>query len=109
MIIAKGRILVVPQSSSSVGKVEQPTGKLGSTPGSEGRRSVNREEPLIAVDGSPEGNESGRRIISPLVSMTEQTIFERVLLSSHEFTGTTGETVPSMGDETSVATATGIV
>ncbi len=42
--------------------------------------------------------------VSPLVSITEQPIFERVLLALHEFPGTTGETVPSTDDETSAAT-----
>src|SRR5258708_38180901 len=42
--------------------------------------------------------------LSPLVSITEQPIFERVLLALPEFLGTTGETVPSTDDETSVAT-----
>jgi hypothetical protein len=57
---------------------------------------------------SREGNESGQRIISPFVLITEQAIFDRVLLALPEFLGTTGETVPATDDETSVATATAI-
>src|SRR5712691_10428554 len=58
---------------------------------------------LIEFDGSREGTESRQRI-SPLVSITEQPIFERVLLALHEFPRTTGETFPSTDDETNVAT-----
>jgi len=49
-----------------------------------------------------------QKTISPLVSIAERPIFDRVLLALPEFPGTTGETVPATDDETSVATATAI-